>query len=209
MIMSEEKMDHQIPNIVIIDYGAGNVFSVRNALQSFGVDAIVSDDPDVIQGADKVIFPGVGAAGKAMNQLRGKGLNEIIPRLTQPVLGICLGMQLLMEFSGEDNTECLGVIPGEVKKISGWQGLRVPHMGWNRVKYSREHPLFSGMSEHEWMYFVHSYYVSQHPFAIGVTDYHESFTSVIEMNNFIGVQFHPEKSAESGIRLIQNFIKLY
>lgn len=202
-------MHQKIPNIVIIDYGAGNVFSVRNALQSFGVDAIVSDDPDVIQGADKVIFPGVGAAGYAMNQLHDKGLVEIIQKLIQPVLCICLGMQLLMEFSEEDNTECLGIIPGRVKKISGLPGLRVPHMGWNRVKYSNEHPLFNGWSENEWMYFVHSYFVSQHPFAIGVTDYHKSFTSVIEMNNFIGVQFHPEKSAESGIRLIQNFIKLY
>lgn len=195
--------------IVIIDYGAGNVFSVKNALKAIGVEAIISDHPNEIQEADKVIFPGVGAAGNAMNQLNNKNLIEIIPALRQPVLGICLGMQLLMDFSEEDNTSCLGIISGSVKKFKPFSGLRVPHMGWNSVSFSKEHRLFQGWKGGEWVYFVHSYYVAGNPFTIGITEYQDSFTSVLEKENFIGVQFHPEKSAESGLRLLQNFIELY
>ncbi len=195
--------------IVIIDYGAGNVFSVKNALNSIGMEAIVSDRADEINSADKVIFPGVGAAGKAMEELDNRSLTKVIQSLKQPVLGVCLGMQLLLDYSEEGNTNCLGIIPGEVKKFDPFSGLRVPHMGWNRVCYSDKHPLFHGLTGNEWMYFVHSYYVGDHPNAIGITEYQNSFTSVIEKDNFTGVQFHPEKSADSGLRLLQNFIELY
>jgi glutamine amidotransferase len=207
--MQINKSDSKSQKIVIIDYGAGNVFSVKNAFKTLGVEAVVSDHPDKIREADKVIFPGVGAAGNAMKQLENKNLIEIIQRLQQPVLGICLGMQLLMDFSEEDNTTCMGIISGSVKKFRPFSGLRVPHMGWNSVSFSKEHRLFQGWKAGEWAYFVHSYYVAGNPFTIGITEYQDSFTSVLEKGNFIGVQFHPEKSAESGLRLLQNFIELY
>lgn len=207
MMMSNSYMNE--PGVVIIDYGAGNVFSVKNALQSIGVHSMVTDNHEWIRGAEKVIFPGVGAAGNAMFYLKERGLLEVIQGLTQPVLGICLGMQLLMEYSEEDEVNCLGIIPGLVRKISRKSGLRVPHMGWNRVSCMEDFPLFRGIAQAEWMYFVHSYYVSENPYSVGFTNYHESFASVVQKDNFTGVQFHPEKSAGAGLRLIQNFINLY
>ena len=191
---------------IIIDYGAGNVFSVATALERLGVRSVLTSDPDVIRRAERVIFPGVGQAGQAMERLVRTGLDEVIPRLTVPVLGICLGMQLMCARSEEGQTEGLGIFPLDVKKVGG--GEKVPHMGWNNLTELKG-PLFKGLGEEApRMYFVHSYYVPVSGFSAAVCDYGFAFSAALEKDNFFGCQFHPEKSSAMGPAVLKNFLKL-
>ncbi len=191
---------------IIIDYGAGNVFSVATALERLGVRSVLTSDPDVIRRAERVIFPGVGQAGQAMERLVRTGLDEVIPRLTVPVLGICLGMQLMCARSEEGQTEGLGIFPLDVKKFGG--GVKVPHMGWNNLTELKG-PLFKGLGEEApRMYFVHSYYVPVSGFSAAVCDYGFAFSAALEKDNFFGCQFHPEKSSAMGQAVLKNFLKL-
>lgn len=191
--------------VVIIKYNAGNIRSVLFALERIGVQAIVTDDPDEIRAADRVIFPGVGEASSAMNYLKEKGLDKLICSLTQPVLGICLGMQLMCSHSEENDTDCLGIFDQKVK-LFPQQGLKVPQIGWNNITGLRS-GLFEGVSEGAYMYFVHSYFVEECDNAIAKTDYVLSYSSAIQKNNFSAVQFHPEKSGEAGQKILENFVK--
>ena len=191
--------------IAIIDYGAGNVKSVQNAFDRLGKETIITADTEVIQSADKVIFPGVGHAYSAMKQIQEKGLDQIIPNLQQPVLGICLGMQLMCSFSEEGNTNGLGVFSDQVLRFQLEE--RVPHMGWNAIE-NQQGDLFEGIETGTDFYFVHSYYVPTSASSVAQTNYGISFTSALQQNNFYAVQFHPEKSGESGERLLLNFLNI-
>ena len=191
--------------IVIIRYNAGNVCSLNFALERLGLTATVTDDAGEIRSADKVIFPGVGEAGTAMKYLEEKGLDKVIRSLRQPVLGICLGMQLLCDYSEEGNTRCLSVIPQKVKKFDG--SLKVPQIGWNSVGRMNS-LLFQGIGEEEYMYFVHSYYVEPGEYTTAVTGYGIDFSAALQKDNFYATQFHPEKSGEKGQLVLQNFLNL-
>ena len=191
--------------IAIIQYNAGNITSVQNALERLGYSSVVTDDPKLIQQAEKVIFPGVGEASSAMQYLRAKGLDEIIKNLKQPVLGICLGQQLLCRFSEEGNTECLGIFDARVKKFE--PKLKVPHMGWNSVSELKS-DLYKGISTEENFYFVHSYYAEISQETTAVCDYIVPFSASMQKNNFYATQFHPEKSSQAGEQLLLNFLKL-
>lgn len=195
-------------SVVLVDAGGTNIGSVRFALQRLGVDAALTSDAAAIRSADKVILPGVGAAGPGMARLRELGLVELMRSLTQPVLGVCLGMQLLCERSEEGDTVCLGVVPATVHRFVEQPGLRVPHMGWNRLQRRREHPLLAGLGEDDWAYFVHSYAVPVGDYALASSDYGGPFACVISQGNFHGMQFHPERSAKVGARLLKNFLEL-
>lgn len=190
---------------VIIDYGAGNVRSVQRALERLGHESVLSADPKIVSTADRVIFPGVGQASAAMRRLRERGLAEIIPQLTAPVLGICLGMQLMCAATEEEDTPGLGIFPLTVRRIP--PGLKVPHMGWNTVGSLRDE-LFEGLSDDEYMYFVHSYYVPDSQYTIATCRYHEPFAAAIRLRNFLGCQFHPEKSADAGLQILSNFMEI-
>ena len=191
--------------IAIIQYNAGNITSVQNALERLGYSSVVTDDPKLIQQAEKVIFPGVGEASSAMQYLRAKGLDEIIKNLTQPVLGICLGQQLLCRFSEEGNTECLGIFDARVKKFE--PKLKVPHMGWNTIS-ALNSALFNGISTEENFYFVHSFYAEVSQETTAVCDYIVPFSASMQKDNFYATQFHPEKSSQAGEQLLLNFLKL-
>ena len=190
--------------VVIIKYNAGNIRSVLFALERIGVNAIVTDDHDEIRSADKVIFPGVGEASSAMKYLQEKGLDKLIVSLTQPVLGICLGMQLMCSHSEENDTSCLGIFDEKVK-LFPQKGLKIPQIGWNNI-VDLKSPLFAGINENAYMYFVHSYYVENCDDAIAKTDYVQKYSSAVHKNNFYAVQFHPEKSGEVGQKILENFI---
>lgn len=193
---------------VIVKYNAGNIQSVLYALERIGERALVTDDHELIKRADRVIFPGVGEASTAMHYLRERKLDKLLIECKQPVLGICLGMQLMCRHSEENNTECLGIFDEPVKKfVPGDSGIKVPQIGWNKVLDSGS-PLFDGIPEGSFFYFVHSYYASRGPHTIGVTDYIISYSAALHKDNFYGVQFHPEKSAEAGEKLLKNFITL-
>lgn len=192
--------------IVIIDYDAGNTRSVMNALDRLGADYLLSHDQDQIKRADKIIFPGVGHAGAAMDALKKKKLVDTIKSLSQPVLGICVGMQLLAEASEEGETECLGIAPGTVKKFDDQQVEKVPHMGWNEIQKPKEDVLFTSVNEGSHLYFVHSYYLPSSELDIATCDYQVSFAAAIKIDNFWGVQFHPEKSGKIGAKIIDNFL---
>ncbi|MBU2951126.1 imidazole glycerol phosphate synthase subunit HisH [Tamlana agarivorans] len=192
-------------SVVIINYGAGNIKSIQFAFKRLGVDAVLSNNPEVIKAADKVIFPGVGEASSAMKMLKETGLDTLIPRLKQPVLGICLGMQLLCLSSEEGNTKGLGVFQTEVKRFSN--DVKVPQMGWNVIKDLKS-DLFKGIKENEYMYLVHSYYAEHCNETIAKTDYGLNYASALQHNNFYGVQFHPEKSGIQGQKILENFLKL-
>lgn len=191
--------------LVIIDYGAGNIKSIQFAFKRLGIDAVLSNNIDEIKHADKVIFPGVGEASSAMKMLKESGLDKIIPTLKQPVLGICLGMQLMCNSSEEGNTKGLGIFNTTVKKFS--DELKVPHMGWNVIKDLKS-SLFSGINENEFMYLIHSFYAEHCKETIAATDYGLNYASALRHNNFYGVQFHPEKSGLKGEVLLKNFLEL-
>lgn len=193
--------------VAIIKYNAGNVQSVRFALQRLGVDAVWTDDPALLRSADKVIFPGVGEASSAMQYLRERGLDVVIRSLEQPVLGICLGLQLFCRYSEENDTACLGIFDAEVRLFRITQGLKVPHMGWNELSHLRG-PLFTGITEESFAYFVHSYYAEESPSAIALTEYGVRFSAALHRDNFFAVQFHPEKSGPTGHQILDNFLKI-
>ncbi|MCX6204078.1 MAG: imidazole glycerol phosphate synthase subunit HisH [Bacteroidetes bacterium] len=193
---------------VIIQYNAGNIQSVLYALDRVGVTAIVSDSIVDIQTADKVIFPGVGEASTAMQYLRERNLDEVIKSLKQPVLGICLGMQLLCSHSEENNTTCLGIFEEEVKHFESKDvAIKVPQMGWNTIS-GLQTDLFKGIAENSFTYCVHGYYATIGADTIATTNYIQNYSSALHKNNFYGVQFHPEKSAKLGEQIIQNFLSL-
>lgn len=191
--------------LVIINYGAGNIKSIQFAFKRLGVDAVLSDNPVEILAADKIIFPGVGEASTAMKMLKESGLDKLIPKLTQPVLGICLGMQLLCESTEEGSTDGLGIFQTKVKRFS--KNLKVPQMGWNIIKELKS-DLFKGIKENEYMYLVHSYYAEHCNETIAATDYGLNYASALQHNNFYGVQFHPEKSSLAGEQILKNFLNL-
>lgn len=193
--------------VAIIKYNAGNVQSVLYALQRLGINAVVTDDGEEILNADKVIFPGVGNAFSAMGYLQKKNLDKLIVSLTQPVLGICLGLQLLCNHSEEGDTKCLGVFDIAVKKFkNSIQNEKIPQMGWNNI-YNPKSSLFSGVKENSFVYYVHSYYAELSPQTIATTDYILPYSAAIQKDNFYGVQFHAEKSADVGSQIISNFLK--
>ena len=199
-------------NIVIIDTGCANLSSVRMAIERLGVSAQVSKEAAVIRAADKLILPGVGTAKAAMHNLQERGLVELIREAKQPLLGFCLGMQMLAQASeehmgGESDIDCLGIVPGQVKLMQVGD-LRLPHMGWNQVEHDGTHPLFNGIPSGSYFYFVHSYALEVTAATLATCDYGGPFTAVVGKDNFFGAQFHPERSGKAGARLIQNFLEL-
>jgi glutamine amidotransferase len=202
--------------VCIIKYNAGNIQSVLFALERLGVEAKVTDDAEELMKAGKVIFPGVGAARSAMDSLKEKGLDAVIKQLKQPVLGICVGMQLLFEHSEESDTACLGIIPAKVKLFSplsalqrggGGESLKVPQVGWNNL-YDLKTKLFSNVPENSFVYYVHSYYAEMNPYCIGTSEYGIEYCGAVQKDNFYGVQFHTEKSAKVGEQILSNFLNL-
>lgn len=191
--------------IAILKYNAGNVTSVENAVQKLGYSTVVTDDVEVLKSADKVIFPGVGEASSAMKHLQEKGLDKVIRELTQPVLGICLGMQLMCESSEEGDTKGLGIFNAKVLQFPPKE--LVPQMGWNNF-VSVKGKLFDGIDLENDCYFVHSYYAEICPETVAVTDYILPFSAALQKNNFYATQFHPEKSAKIGLQILNNFLKL-
>jgi glutamine amidotransferase len=192
--------------LVIVKYNAGNIQSVLYALERIGREAIVTDDPVQIREADKVIFPGVGEASTAMDYLRERGLDELIRGLKQPVLGICLGMQLMCSYSEENDTTCLGIFEEKVRRFEpGDVSLKTPQIGWNNI-YDLRTPLFEGVADGSYCYFVHGYYAALGAHTIAKTDYVQPYSSGLHRANFYGVQFHPEKSAAAGEQILRNFI---
>lgn len=194
-------------NLKIIKYNAGNIQSVLYALERIGASAEVTDDIEKIRGADKVIFPGVGEASSAMNSLRENRLDELIRDLKQPVLGICVGMQLLCKHSEENDTDCLGVIPVQVKRFPTNAEIKVPQIGWNNI-YQLKTALFKDIDENSFIYNVHSYYAEDSDYTIASCSYGVEYAAAVQKNNFYGLQFHTEKSADVGERILQNFLTL-
>jgi glutamine amidotransferase len=198
--------------VVIIDYRAGNLTSVVRSLKALGVDGEVTQDPAVVAGAERIVFPGVGAAGKAMAILQELKLDQALQTAFNarvPILGICLGAQVVLEYSDEnDNTRCLGLLPGRTRALTRQPGLKIPHMGWNQVRFLRDHPISKGLPESAEYYFVHSYYPSpaQESMVLGVTEHGVTFPSVMGWRNLVATQFHPEKSGRFGLQLLENFL---
>lgn len=201
-------------NLAIIKYNAGNIQSVLYALERLGIGAEVTDNAEKIKSADKVIFPGVGEANSAMQSLKENNLDKVIKELKQPVLGICVGMQLLCNHSEENNTDCLGIVPVQVKKffstppLMGEVGrgpLKVPQVGWNNI-YDLQSPLFQNIEDNSYIYNVHSYYAEDSEYTIAKCNYGVEYAAAVHKDNFYGVQFHTEKSAEIGDRILNNFI---
>ena len=194
-------------NLAIIKYNAGNIQSVLNALERLGLQAAVTDDPEKIKAADKVIFPGVGEASSAMKSLQQNNLDKLIKELKQPVLGICVGMQLLCSHSEENHTDCLGIVPIQVKKFAAQSaGLKVPQVGWNQI-YHLQSDLFKNIGTNPFVYNVHSYYAEDSGYTIAKCLYGIEYAAAIKKDNFYGVQFHAEKSAETGDQIIKNFLE--
>ncbi len=194
--------------IAVVKYNAGNIYSVEYALRRLGVEATITSDKETLMSADKVIFPGVGEAETTMNHLRQNRLDEVIKNLKQPVLGICLGMQLLCRHSEEGNADCLGIFDTDVKLFTPARHEdKVPHMGWNTLTETGS-ALFKGFGENEFVYFVHSYYVGVNPYTIATTNYIVPFSAALHKDNFYATQFHPEKSGSVGERILKNFLDL-
>lgn len=191
--------------VAIVKYNAGNVQSVIFALNRLGIEPEVTDDPKKLRAADKVIFPGVGEASSAMKYLKERGLVEVLKSLKQPFLGICLGMQLMCKHSEENDTDCLGIFDLKLKKFPPKQ--KVPHMGWNKI-YNLKSPLTKGLGENDYVYFVHSFYAELGEETSSTCNYINEFSSGLHKNNFFGFQFHPEKSGETGAKILKNFIDL-
>jgi len=192
--------------LVIIDYGAGNIKSIEFAFERLGVHAVLSSNPQEIKEADKVIFPGVGAAGAAMKKLKESGLDQLIPQLKQPVLGICLGMQLMCKHSQENDTQGLGIFDVAVLKFDAQQ-VKVPQIGWNKIT-DVSTPLMNSIVEGSYIYMVHSYYVPRCKDTIAISTYDLSYSAALHKDNFYGTQFHPEKSSSVGEQLLKNFLAL-
>ncbi|MCF2592939.1 imidazole glycerol phosphate synthase subunit HisH [Bacteroides caecigallinarum] len=195
-------------NVAIIKYNAGNIFSVDYALKRIGVTPVITSDKEILLKADKVIFPGVGEAETTMKYLKEQNLDILIKDLRQPVLGICLGMQLMCRYSEEGNTECLGIFDTDVKRFCPQRHIdKVPHMGWNTIENAVS-PLFKGFEKDEYVYFVHSYYVPLNDFTAARTNYILPYSSALHKDNFYATQFHPEKSGKTGERILRNFLEL-
>jgi glutamine amidotransferase len=192
-------------SLIIIDYGAGNIQSVKNALSRLGVESKLSSSREEILAADKVIFPGVGEASTAMSRLKDSGIDTIIPQIEVPLLGICLGMQLLCSSSGEGDVKGLGVFNAKVKKFN--KDLKVPQIGWNQIEFMSD-TLSSGIGKQEWVYFVHSYYAEICKDTSIKANYGIDFSAGLEKDNFFGTQFHPEKSGDVGERILKNFLNI-
>jgi imidazole glycerol-phosphate synthase subunit HisH len=192
--------------LVVIKYNAGNITSVEFAFKRIGIDVTITDDPETIRSADKVLFPGVGEASSAMNYLKEHKIDKLIKDLKQPVLGICLGMQLMCDYSEEGETDCLGIFNKKVKHF-GSKELKVPQIGWNNI-FDLRSPLFKNIKNDSFVYFVHGYYAELGENTIATTDYILKYSSALNKNNFYGVQFHPEKSGDVGEQILKNFIDL-
>jgi len=195
-------------DVAIIDSGGANLASLRYALDRLGARSQISTDPDVIAAAPRVLLPGVGAAADAMGRLRASRLDQLIPQLQAPVLGICLGMQLLFEHSAEGDTRCLGVLPGRIERLLAGPGMPVPHMGWNTLQSRGQDPLLAGLEPPAYAYFVHSYAATVEAHTLASVEYGRPLSAVVRRGNFCGVQFHPERSAALGARILQNFLSL-
>lgn len=196
--------------IVIVNTGCANISSVRFALERLGVSVEVSSEDKVIKSADKVFLPGVGSAFAAMQSIEAKNLTATLQQLTQPVLGVCLGMQLMVESSAESrdgNVNCLGLMPGRVERLKAGD-LRLPHMGWNTVKAQSDSPLFTGIPDDTYFYFVHSFAVPVYERTLASCEYGQPFSAALEYKNYFGVQFHPERSGEAGAQLLTNFVNM-
>lgn len=194
--------------VAIVKYNAGNIQSVKFALSRLGVEQpILTDDPEEIRSADKVIFPGQGEASTAMRSLRAAGLIDVLKNLDQPFLGVCLGMQLMCAHTEENDTDCIGIIPERVVKFKNVPGIKVPHMGWNNISGLKS-PIFQGIENDSYIYFVHSYYVPKCDETIATCDYTLPFSAAIQKDNYYAVQAHPEKSADTGMKILDNFLKL-
>jgi glutamine amidotransferase len=193
-------------NVAIVKYNAGNIRSVTNALDRLGVESVVSDDPETLKTADRVIFPGVGEASSAMGYLRTRKLDRVIKSLRQPVLGICLGMQLLCSYSEENDTDCLGILPYRVRRFPNGD-LKVPQIGWNNISGLKS-PLFEDITEDPYVYFVHTYYVEKGDETIATAEYGLEFSAAVQHENFYALQFHAEKSGAVGARILENFLKI-
>ncbi|MBL4747028.1 MAG: imidazole glycerol phosphate synthase subunit HisH [Flavobacteriaceae bacterium] len=191
--------------LVIIDYGAGNIKSIQFAFKRLGIDAVLTDNPEQIKNADKVIFPGVGEASTAMKMLKDSGIDLLIPTLKQPVLGICLGMQLMCDYCEEGDTKTLGIFKVDVVRFS--DAVKVPQIGWNQIS-NLSSLLFKGIKEMEYQYFVHSYYVPRTSQEIATCNYEKVYAAALQQDNFYGLQFHPEKSGKAGELILKNFINL-
>jgi glutamine amidotransferase len=192
--------------VAVIKYNAGNIQSVSFALERLNIDFSITDNPEAIQNADKVIFPGVGEASTTMEYIRARNLDKLITDLRQPVLGICLGMQLMCKYSEENNTKCLGIFDEDVKLFIPEKDMKVPHMGWNQLKLSKS--WLDPTLENQNVYFVHSYYVPVNSHTSAVTEYITPFSAALQKNNFYAVQFHPEKSASAGEKVLKSFLNL-
>lgn len=194
--------------VVIVDNGGANVASLRFALERLGCEPELTSNARTVAAASHVFLPGVGAAGDAMQRVRSRGLDALIPKLTQPVLGICLGMQLLYESSDEDDTACLGAIPGRARRLSAAAGRPVPHMGWNQLLPTTNAALLAGIGAGDHAYFVHSYALPPGPETLASTEYGAPISAVVAYRNFYGTQFHPERSARTGAAILRNFLAL-
>jgi len=196
---------------VIVDTGCANLSSVKFAVERLGFQVIITDDIEIIKRADKVILPGVGSAKHAMKNIHAKGLVATLQNLTQPVLGFCLGMQLMcnssVESSDGETIECLGIIPTDITPLKA-EGLRLPHMGWNTLTSINEHPVFNGIDIGDYFYFVHSFAAPMNDYTVASCQYGDAFSAAIAKDNFIGCQFHPERSSELGSKIIKNFLEL-
>ncbi len=192
---------------IIVDSGGSNIGSVLYALERLGKPATLSRDPEQIAAADHVILPGVGSAPSGMNKLQQRELVDCLQNLKQPVLGICLGMQLMFDHSEEGDTNCLGIIPGAISHFPQMENMSIPHMGWNQIKTQKQSPLLTGLDE-SWFYFVHSYHASVSNNTLASCDYGIEFSAIVQQDNYFACQFHPEKSASAGARLLQNFLEL-
>ena len=195
-------------SVAIIDSGGANIASLQFALQRLGADSRLTTDPDELRAAPRILLPGVGAAADAMQRLRALGIAQLVPTLRQPVLGICLGMQLLFERSEEGDTRCLGILPGQVRRFPVREGLPVPHMGWNQLRPGQSSPLLRGINPGNYGYFGHSYAAPLGAATLASCDYGGEFSAVVAQANFYGTQFHPERSAAVGARLLANFLEL-
>lgn len=208
MVDGDQAVGNHPMSVVIIDSGGANLGSVEYALERLGVKARVSNNHDVIRGAQRIILPGVGAAGDAMRRLRENQLDQLIPTLKQPLLGICLGLQLLYESSAENDEQCLGIFPGRVEHFPVTPDIRIPHMGWNHLQWlSEDEPLRQALGDEPWTYFVHSYFAPVNEFTIARCEQGLAFSAIARRDNFLAAQFHPERSARAGAALLRYFLE--